>query len=88
EEEDEEEKEPPVSIVIIGVGRVFQEQGTAILYLSRGKDSHTLIILADTDETMEATLKQMESGDFRNWLVNQGLAVYHAPKSEKTPGGS
>ena len=87
EEEGEEGKEPPVSIVIPGVGRVFQEQGTAILYFYQWKDAHNLLILADTRKTMDTVLDQLESGAFRNWLVNQGLAVYHAPKPAETPGG-
>jgi hypothetical protein len=82
-EAQEEEKEPPVSIKIKGLGEVFQEEGTAILYLSREKDAHTLLILADSEKTMEVTLEQLESGAFRSWLVNQELAIYHAPKPEK-----
>ncbi|MFQ5827304.1 MAG: hypothetical protein ACE5IA_08110, partial [Dehalococcoidia bacterium] len=82
-EEEEEDKEPPVSIKIEGLGEVFQEEGTSILYLSSGKDAYTLLILADSEKTLEATLEQIESGAFRSWLVNQELAIYHAPKTKE-----
>jgi len=42
-----------------------------------------LILLSDTKENLEKSIDKLISGEFRNWLVTDTLAIYHIEVTEE-----
>jgi hypothetical protein len=62
-----------------GIGEIPQED-TWILYLAESNSSHVLIILSEKEEVLGEAIQMLESGEFREWLASDALAVYSLPE--------
>ncbi len=69
-------------VEVANIGQVYREEGTSLLYLDQSDDRDILIILSDTEKMMKDTIRSLRTGEFRNWLVSDGLAIYYAAKTE------
>lgn len=54
----------------------IEVEGTALILLSRNQDRDTLVILADSTDSLKDAVKQLTSGDFRSGLVDDFVGVY------------
>ncbi len=50
--------------------------GTSIILLNRSQDRHVLVILAQSTDDLQDTVKLLASGDFRTGLVDDFVGVY------------
>ena len=66
-------------VAIEGIGKI-DKKDTSILYLN--KESNALILLSDTKENLEKSIDKLISGEFRNWLVTDTLAIYQKETKE------
>lgn len=63
------------------------KKDTSLSYLYESQGRRFLIILADTEANLVATVKQLQSGEFRNGVLSDRLGIYHFQPEEgrKTP---
>lgn len=71
-------------VEVRGVGRLPQTE-VSLLYLYDGDDYQVLLCLADTQETLEKMVGLLKTGDFREHLVRDSLAIYHQGVEEEEP---
>lgn len=82
-EDAEKERKEQVTITTIeieGIGQVYQEEGTSILYLDQENGGDVLIVLSDSEERLKDAVSILKNGKFRDWLVSDKLGIYYAPK--------
>lgn len=63
----------------------FDRNGRSIIYLSRTSKPHTLILLADGQKAMDEMVATLRSGEFKNLMVSDALAVSPMPTPVATP---
>jgi len=71
-------------VEVRGVGRLPQ-RGTSLLYLCDADAYQVLLCLADTQETLDKMVGLLKTGDFREHLVSDSLAIYHQGVEEEEP---
>ena len=54
------------------------KDGTALLVLHRTQDRHVLVVLADSEPSLSDVIGRLETGTFRNGLVDHLVGVYRS----------
>lgn len=71
------------SIKIEGIGEVYKPD-TSFLYLYRRDTEQSLILLADKETGLKELIDGLETGEFRQWLATEHLAL-RSPRTTPEP---
>ena len=65
---------------VSGVGTIAQSAASVIYY--KEGDNNRLVILASNSKQLQDTIQLLKTGEFRQWLVRDSLAIYQPSESK------